>query len=110
GVYRAVSAFPSSERFELSAQLRRAAVSVEANIAEGCGHSSDRQVARFFQIAMASASEAHCELLLARDLEMIADTEARRLVGLLNEVQRMLAALMAGLRGASTGTDSRHKR
>jgi four helix bundle protein len=77
GTYRMVSTFPREERFELSAQLRRAVVSVEANIAEGCGFTSDRQVAQRFQVAMAEASETQCELLLARDLGLTVRVESR---------------------------------
>lgn len=67
-VYGATAAFPRAERYGLSSQMRRAAVSIPSNIAEGCGRGSDADFARFLSIAMGSASELEYQLLLARDL------------------------------------------
>lgn len=58
-VYRVTRSLPSDERFGLTSQLRRAAVSIEANLAEGCGRGSDADFGRFVQTAMGSASEAN---------------------------------------------------
>ena len=68
-VYRASAEFPAAERFGLTSQLRRAAVSIPANIAEGCVRSSDADFARFLHISLGSASEVDYYLLLARDLK-----------------------------------------
>jgi len=57
GVYKATRSFPKEELYGLTIQTRRASVSIPANIAEGCGRGSDAELARFFQIAMGSASE-----------------------------------------------------
>src|SRR5688572_7015933 len=70
-VYRSPRAFPQDERYGLTAQMRRAAVSVSSNIAEGCGRQGDRELARFLQIARGSARELECQLLLSRDLEYL---------------------------------------
>ena len=67
-VHRYTGAFPSSERYGLSAQMRRAAVSIVSNIAEGCGRQSDRELAYFLRIARGSVREIECQLLLSRDL------------------------------------------
>jgi four helix bundle protein len=68
-IYKASSRFPDHERYGLISQLRRAAVSIPANIAEGTIRASDQDFARFLQIAIGSASEVDYLLLLARDLE-----------------------------------------
>jgi len=63
--------FPREELYGLTSQIRRSCVSIEANLAEGCGRRSDGELARFVQIAMGSASELACHLLLARDLSLL---------------------------------------
>jgi four helix bundle protein len=67
-VYRVTEAFPKTELFGLTSQIRRAGVSIPANIAEGCGRDTDADFSRFLQIAMGSASELEYHLLLAHDL------------------------------------------
>jgi four helix bundle protein len=92
-VYRATAAFPADERFGLVAQLRRAAVSVPANIAESCGRRARRDEAHLLQIAFGSACELEAELLLARDLGYLGDGGFEPLGASLREVKRMLGAL-----------------
>jgi four helix bundle protein len=75
-VYEASRGFPREEIYGLTSQLRRAAVSVGANIAEGCGRRSDGELIRFLQIARGSASEIEHHLLLARDLKFFGRREA----------------------------------
>src|SRR5947209_6396749 len=67
-VYRISRDFPREEFFGLTSQMRRCAVSVRSNIAEGCGRGSDPDFARFLIIAMGSSSELEYQLLLSRDL------------------------------------------
>ena len=67
-VYRCTASFPDRERYALAAQLRRAAVSLISNIAEGEGRLGDRELARFLKIARGSVREIECQLLLSRDL------------------------------------------
>jgi len=97
-VYVTSRALPANEEFELSRQVRRAAVSVCANIAEGCGRRGDREFRRFLDHAMGSACELECELILCTDLNLIADREARNVLEHLVEVKRMLAGLMSRLK------------
>jgi len=92
-VYRATARFPSSERFGLASQMRRAALSVPANIAESCGRRSRRDEAHLLQIAFGSACELEAELLIARDLSYLADDECAPVLAALVEVKRMLATL-----------------
>jgi four helix bundle protein len=89
-VYRVTGSFPAEERFTLVAQLRRAAASVPANIAEGCGRGGQREFARFLSIAAGSASESEYHLLLARDLGYLDEDLHRDLDRKVNEVKRML--------------------
>jgi four helix bundle protein len=70
-IYRLTDGFPSAERYGLSSQMRRAAISVSANLAEGCGRQGDVELRRFVRISLGSLSELECELLLAADLQFV---------------------------------------
>jgi len=74
-LYRATGAFPRQEMYGLTAQMRRAAVSIEANIAEGAGKRTRPDFARLLQIAFSSASELECELIIAKDLGFLPETD-----------------------------------
>jgi four helix bundle protein len=88
-VYKTTAPFPRHETYGLSSQMRRAAVSIAANIAEGFRKRGKADKARFLNTAEGSAEESHYYLLLARDLHY-ADTAA--LLKLLDEVGRLLNA------------------
>src|SRR5690349_19222011 len=91
-LYAATRNMPRDELYGLTSQLRRAVVSIEANLAEGCGRRGDGDMVRFVQIATGSASELDCHLLIARDLKFLSDEDHARLAGLLQEVRRMLTS------------------
>ena len=97
GVYAATTTFSTEERYGLTSQIRRASVSIPANIAEGCGRGSDADFARFLQIAMGSASEVEYHLLLTRDLNLLKDSDCEQLERQATEVKRMLASLIKRL-------------
>src|SRR3954468_1636561 len=90
-VYRASVGFPKDEIYGLRSQLRRAAVSIGANIAEGCGRGTDREFARFLQMAMGSASEVEYLLLLSSDLGFVSAASQPLLCERVQEIKRMLA-------------------
>lgn len=90
-VYRLTADFPRAERFALCDQMRRAAVSVPANIAEGFQRTSAADKNRFYTMAQGSADESRYFLLLTRDLGY---GSVEQLVPLLDETQKMLSALM----------------
>jgi four helix bundle protein len=96
-IYRHTQGFPVDERFGLTVQLRRAAVSVASNIAEGCGRDGERDFARFLSIAAGSASEVEYQLLLARDLGYLSDELHRQLDAQNNQIKRMLNSLIRKL-------------
>jgi four helix bundle protein len=83
--------------FALRDQLARAAISVPANLAEGCGRSGDRELRRFVRVALGSASELEYHLLLARDLGLLPDAAYEQLAATTVEVKRMLSGLAARL-------------
>lgn len=100
-VYKATAPFPKEELYGLTGQLRRSSASIPANIAEACGRSSGADVARFFGIAMGSASELEYHLLLGRDLGLLAGEQYEQLSCDVTEVKRMLTSLIQRLRAES---------
>ena len=92
-VYRATRAFRNEEKYGLVSQLRRAAASVPANVAEGCGRDGAAELARFLRIAAGSASEAEYHLPLAHDLGMLSDRDYAELTNRVTEIKRMLTGL-----------------
>jgi four helix bundle protein len=99
--YRASKSFPSDERFGLVSQMRRAAASVPANIAEGCVRSSDPDFARFLSQGIGSASELEYFAVLARDLAFLSETDYLDVSNRVEEVKRKLAALIGRLQADS---------
>ena len=97
-IYSATEPFPAAERFGLTSQMRRAAASIPANIAEGCGRASYADFARFLHIALGSASELEYFLILARDLRFIKQADHDETLRKIQEVKRMLSALIGRVR------------
>lgn len=93
-LYRLSRAFPREEIYGITSQLRRAAVSIGANLAEGCGRRTNAEMARFVRIAMGSASELDHHLLLCKDLDFLREEDYKRTSGRLTEVRKMLNALL----------------
>jgi len=92
-IYHATRAFPDTEKYGLTAQLRRAAVSLTSNIAEGCGRGTDRELAQFLRIARGSVNEIESQLYFARRQGFIEaeewsllDAEAQRISGMLKSL------------------------
>lgn len=103
-VYSATVGFPKTERYGLAGQLRRAAVSVPSNIAEGASRSSSNDFARFLEIARGSLGEMEYQLLLAHDLGYIDNERSIRLGKLVDEVGGMLTNLIRAIRRRQSGT------
>lgn len=104
-IYRVTETFPSGEKFGLTAQLRRAAVSVPSNIAEGAARDTTKEFLRFLIIARSSLSELETELEIARLLGYIPSNAS--VIVRLQRVSRLLDGLVRHLRNARPSrTDS----
>lgn len=91
--YRVTESFPRTEVFGLSIQLRRGAASIATNLAEGCGRTQG-EFGRFLQVVFGSACEVEYQLLLSRDLGLIAAEQYERLTADVLEIKRMLHGLL----------------
>ena len=79
-IYRSTVTFPSDERYGLTSQMRRAADSIGANIAEGCGRLGDRELARFLRIAAGSAAGLESHIIQSQRLSFLKAEDADRLL------------------------------
>lgn len=96
-IYQTTGAFPASEVFGLTQQLRRASVSIPSNIAEGQGRAGNNDFPRFLRMALGSANEVMTQLELARRLRFISDTAHAPLNAELVEIRKMLHGLLRKL-------------
>jgi four helix bundle protein len=96
-VYEVTATYPATEEFGLKTQMRRAAVSICANIAEGAGRRGDREFRRFLDLASASSCELECELILSWDLRLINETVLNNASAHVAEIRRMLSGLIGRL-------------
>lgn len=96
-VYVLVNKFPAVENFALSSQIRRAVVSVSANIAEGSGRNHAKDKAHFIDIAYGSLLETYSELLTAADLKYITEQEVLSIKSQFVDVGKMLSGLRTSL-------------
>ena len=103
-VYRLSALFPKDERFGLTAQIRRAAVSVASDIAEGHSRLSRDDYIRFLNMATGSENEVETQALIAVRLRFVTEKQAERALGLAPEVQRIVRGLTKSL---ARGTKSR---
>jgi four helix bundle protein len=97
-VYKSSDAFPAHELYALTSQMRRAAVSIPANIAEGCGRNTAPDLARDLDFEMGSLSELDCYIMMVCDLGYINQDDFTTLDGDLNEVRRMLISFIQTVR------------
>jgi four helix bundle protein len=93
-IYKSTSAFPKHELYGLTQQIRRAAVSVPSNIAEGKGHRSDKEFVHFLLHARGSLLELQTQLLISEELQYVRQEEARQLLTLAEGVGRALSGLI----------------
>ena len=97
-VYSVTKTFPKEELYGLVSQIRRSATSIPSNISEGCGRSSEAELARFMTIASGSAAELEYQLLLSKDLMLISLPDYEKLNASLTEIRKMLNSFIQKLR------------
>ena len=97
-VYTLTEPFPASEKYGLTSQLRRAAVSIPSNIAEGWGHSSQKQYIHFLELARSSLLEIETQIRIANRLGYVNADERDQLLSETDAQSKMLLSLMRSLR------------
>jgi four helix bundle protein len=93
-VYRSTKAFPKEELFVLTSQIRRAAISIPSNIAEGQGRGSDREFVRFLRISHGSLREMETQMIIAERLDYLEPPHVCTLLDRASEVGRILNGLI----------------
>ncbi len=89
-LYIKTKQFPKEDLFGLTSQIRRSALSIPSNIAEGCGRNSDKDLCRFLDIANGSAFELETQIILAFDVDLLTEDEMTEFENKIQEIQRMI--------------------
>ena len=97
-IYAETQSFPREERLGLALQMRRAAVSIPSNIAEGCGREGNKSVQQFLSYAIASAFELETQLIIATDLKFISEKKGNELIQNLRGIQKGIHFFKKNLR------------
>lgn len=97
-IYQTTNQFPESEKFGLVSQLRRAAVSVPSNIAEGASRNSNKDFNRFLMISLGSCYEIETQLLLSSDLGFIKPKELELMNNILQQIIKMMSKFSSSLK------------
>lgn len=92
-IYRSTTSFPKEEMYGLISQMRRSSSSIPTNIAEGCGRTTQSQMAHFLNIALGSASELEYQIFLSRELDFLTEQIFKEQTTQIIEIKRMLTAL-----------------
>ena len=96
-IYKVTREYPKEEIFGIVSQMRRAAVSIPSNIAEGYGRVYDKETAKFLSNALGSATELETQLIISKDLAFLPIDKAELLLGEITEIIRMLSSLIKSL-------------
>lgn len=97
-VYRLSALFPKEEKYGLTSQIRRSAVSVPSNIAEGAGRNTDGEFNNFLGMASGSSNELYTQLILSYRLKLVEVNQVKPILTNVREVQKMNYALMKSLK------------
>jgi four helix bundle protein len=96
-IYRLTANFPKSEQYGLTSQLRRAAVSIPSNIAEGHARKSQAELRRYLNIAKGSLAELETQLIIARELGFVVSDNVTKVLSMAENESRMISGLMRSL-------------
>ncbi len=96
-IYKVTSNFPEDERFGLISQMRRSAVSIPSNIAEGAGRNSDKEFTYFLGISNGSSNELLSQMIIAKRLTFVDDNDANSMIERIDEIQKMNYGLKSSL-------------
>ncbi len=94
-LYRIIKLLPKEETFALSDQMRRAAVSIPSNIAEGYNRNSDKELLQFLYISRGSTAELETQIIIAINLQYFSNSDAEKAMNLCNEVRKMLNSFIS---------------
>lgn len=97
-IYKSSRKFPKEELYGLTSQMRRSAISVPSNIAEGSGRGTDKDFNRFLDIALGSSFELETQLIIAHELEFLSNESFNNLNKELDEEQKMIVGLQKSLK------------
>lgn len=101
-IYKIIKNFPKEEIYSLSDQLRRAAVSVTSNIAEGFGRQTYKEKTQFYYLAKGSLTEVKNQIIIAKDLKYISSNSYSYIFGQIEIVQKLLQAFINSTKHLST--------
>ena len=100
-IYLITEKFPKSESYGLTNQIRRAAVSIPSNIAEGQGRNSSKEFRQFLSIALGSAAETETQLIIAKEINFLRNDELEPLLVTVDRIRKMLKGLSKSIRTIS---------
>ena len=95
--YRKSGSFPKEEQYGLTSQIRRSAVSIPSNIAEGCGRKTSKDFSNFLGVALGSAFELETQLIICKNLELIPESDFAYLEKEAHHIQNMIIKLQSTL-------------
>jgi four helix bundle protein len=93
-IYTLTSKFPKEEIYSLTAQIKRASISIPSNIAEGAARDSNKENIHFLYIALGSAAELDTQIEIARDLNFLSEDKYKEISGKLDKIDKMLSGLI----------------
>jgi four helix bundle protein len=105
-IYTILKGFPTEERYVLSDQIRRAAISIASNIAEGSSRESNKEYSHFLQISIGSAFELETQLIIANNLEYLSGSHLKELRIRLNSIEKRLNKMITVLKNIPTTIQS----